>query len=275
MAAKKQTAKEKKGFNWRDERLPKLLGIILVLSAIYLAIAFVSYLYTWKMDQDKVLRFSWGMLFQSELSVQNWLGRLGALLSNMFFYWGFGLPSMILVVLLIRLGFDLITRKPLMPFLILARNSFAIMAFFSLVLEFLFRRSEFTWGGAFGESTCFWLTNFLGQIGLFLLILFSTGAYLIWRFNPNFDHLTLSNPFAGLDLPSMDFFKGVEDSDLAAKKNKNTDTSSHMREAFLKSLGAVCAPWWKPPVSKTCSPSAMGAITRSMWSRQHLKHCVR
>jgi len=60
MATKKQQVKEKgrKGFNWKDERLPKLVGIVLVLTAIYLAIAFVSYLYTWKMDQDKVLKFS-------------------------------------------------------------------------------------------------------------------------------------------------------------------------------------------------------------------------
>ena len=111
MASKKQKSGGKSaGFNWRDERVSKIAGVLLILSAIYLLIAFVSYLYTWKMDQDKVLKFSWGILMQGDLSVQNWLGRLGALVSNMFFYWGFGLPSMIVVVLLIRLGFDLLTR---------------------------------------------------------------------------------------------------------------------------------------------------------------------
>ena len=186
------------------------------MAAIYLAIAFVSYLYTWKMDQDKVLKFSWGMLFQGDLNVQNWLGRLGAIISNMFFYWGFGLPSMIVVVMLIKLGFDLVRRKSLIPFMVFARNSFVIMAFFSLLLEFIFRRSEFTWGGAFGESTCFWLTNFIGQIGLFFLLLFTMGAYIMWRFNPNFDNLTFSNPLANVSLPSvsMDFFKGMEDSEI-------------------------------------------------------------
>jgi S-DNA-T family DNA segregation ATPase FtsK/SpoIIIE len=260
MASKKQTTTEKgkKGLHWRDERWPKLLGIVLVLGAIYLAIAFVSYLYTWKLDQDKVLKFSWGMLFQADLSVENWLGRLGALLSNMFFYWGFGLPSMMVVVLLIRLGFDLITRKPLLPFFILARNSFVIMAFFSLVLEFLFRRSEFTWGGAFGESTCFWLTNFLGQIGLFFLLLFSLGGYVVWRFNPNLDHVTLGNPFAGLAFPNMDFFKGVEDSDISSKNTKQAldPTHSDVRDAFLRSIAEQPAkadtqadnPGGQPPV---------------------------
>jgi S-DNA-T family DNA segregation ATPase FtsK/SpoIIIE len=241
MGAKKQKPKEssRPRFNWRDERLPKIMGVILILAAIYLAIAFVSYLYTWKMDQDKVLRFSWGMLLQGELSVQNWLGRLGAIISNMFFYWGFGLPSMIFVVLLVRLGFDLVRRKPLLPFLIFARNSFVIMAFFSLLLEFTFRRSEFTWGGAFGESTCFWLTNFIGQIGLFFLLLFSMGAYLMWRFNPNFDNLTFSNPLSNVQfsMPSMDFFKGIEDSEIRPKKKSTVENiTDEIEELFLNTI---------------------------------------
>jgi S-DNA-T family DNA segregation ATPase FtsK/SpoIIIE len=79
MASKKQkTGSKSSGFNWRDERISKISGVLLILSAIYLLIAFVSYLYTWKMDQDKVLKFSFGILMQGDLNVQNWLGRLGA-----------------------------------------------------------------------------------------------------------------------------------------------------------------------------------------------------
>jgi S-DNA-T family DNA segregation ATPase FtsK/SpoIIIE len=239
MAAKKQKSKASlPSFNWKDERLPKIIGVILILAAIYLAIAFVSYMYTWKMDQDKVLKFSWGILFQGDLSVQNWLGRLGAITSNAFFYWGFGLPSMIFVVLLIRLGFDLITRKSLIPFMIFARNSFVIMAFFSLLLEFIFRRSDFTWGGAFGESTCFWLTNFIGQVGLFFLLLFTMGAYIMWRFNPNLDNLTFSNPLSGINMPSMDFFKGMDDGEINPKKNKGAveNLTAEIEDLFLQNL---------------------------------------
>ncbi len=242
MASKKQKPKESAfpRFNWRDERLPKILGVISILVGLYLAIAFVSYLYTWKMDQDKVLRFSWGMLLQGDLNVQNWLGRLGAIISNMFFYWGFGLPSMIMVVLLIKLGFDLVRRHSLVSFLIFARNSFVIMAFFSLLLEFIFRRSEFTWGGAFGESTCFWLTNFIGQIGLFFLLIFSFGAYIMWRFNPNFNNMTISNPLANISIPSlsMDFFKGMEENEIKPLKKKSAveNLTDDIEELFLQTL---------------------------------------
>lgn len=258
MAIKKQKPKEKSvpRFNWRDERWPKIIGVILVLTAVYLAIAFVSYLYTWKMDQDKVLKFSWAMLFQGDLSVKNWLGRLGAIVSNMFFYWGFGLPSIMFVVLFVRLGLDLLRRKSLFPFLIFARNSFVIMAFFSLTLEFAFRRSEFTWGGAFGESTCFWLSNFLGQIGLFFLLLFTMGSYILWRFNPNFDNLSFSNPLSGISLPSLDFFKGIEDAEIKPKKHKSAveNLTDEIEDLFLQTLrpsGAKSQEGAIPPTQTT------------------------
>lgn len=218
-------------FNWKDERIPKVVGVISVLTAIYLAIAFMSYIYTWKQDQDKVLQFSWSLLTQSELVASNWLGRLGAIISNAFFYWGFGLPSMIFVVLLTRLGFDLIRQRPLGPFWLLTRNSLIIMSFFSLLLEFVFRKSEFTWGGAFGESTCFWLTNFLGQVGLFFLLLFTIGTWFFWKYNPNLSMLTIENPFRHVEMPTWDFFKPYDDdadditSNISTKKEKQTETA--------------------------------------------------
>lgn len=210
-------SKKKKGskstMSWfKDERWRKIFGVFSILFAVYLAIAFTSYLYTWKYDQDKVLEFTFQSFFQSDLKVENWLGRLGAYLSNAFFYWGFGLPSILAVVLLFRLGFDLIRKRPLMPFMILTRNSIAIMAFFSLVFEFAFRSSNFTWGGAFGESTCFWLTNFIGSIGLFLLLFFSTLGYIFWRFNPNVESLAFNIPEGNFSLPFNDYidrFKGA------------------------------------------------------------------
>ena len=223
MSNKKQKPKSSSPskFSWRDERIPKVTGIILLLIAIYLSIAFTSYLYTWKADQDKVLNFSWRMLIQGNLSVDNWLGRLGAILSNAFFYWGFGLPSVVLVVLIAKLGYDLMVKNSLKPFFILARNSIVMMAFLSLFLETIFRKSEFTWGGAFGESTSFWLTNFMGQVGLFIFLLFISGVYFVWRFNPKFEQIQIDNPLSKISLPNLDFFKGIEDSDIVHQKPKS------------------------------------------------------
>ena len=201
MSAKKEKTKSsQQSSTWSDERWRKVFGIVSLLAAIYLAIAFVSYLYTWKFDQDKVLHFTWSSFFQKDLAVENWLGRLGAYISNAFFYYGFGLPSMVVVILLLRLGVDLIKRNPIKPLLILSRNLIAAMAFFSLVLEFTFRSSAFTWGGAFGESLCLWLTNFVGSVGLFLLLFASAFTFVVWRFNINLDQYSFALGRKNIDL---------------------------------------------------------------------------
>ncbi len=210
MARKKVKKKAvKKPFfslNFDDDRIPKILGIICIFLALYLAIAFVSYIYTWKVDQDKVLKYSWQFILQGDLSVENWLGRLGAIVSNMFFYWGFGLPSIVFVFLLVKLGKDLIIRRPLSEFWVVCKNSMLLMAFFSLILEFAFRNSSFSWGGAFGESTYVWMSNFVGNIGLLLLIILTIIGTSVWYFNPNLEQLAFEIP--GLSkLPGLEFLK--------------------------------------------------------------------
>ena len=85
------------GLRVNDERVPKIVGLILMFLAFYLLISFTSYLFTWEEDQDRVLQFSWGLLLE-DFKMSNWLGRLGAIVSNMFFYWGFGASSFLIVV---------------------------------------------------------------------------------------------------------------------------------------------------------------------------------
>ncbi|MBK8700576.1 MAG: DNA translocase FtsK [Saprospiraceae bacterium] len=234
MGSKKDKQKSStQGTGIPDERWRKLFGILSILSAIYLTIAFVSYLYTWKYDQDKVLHFTWSSFIQKDLAVENWLGRLGAFISNAFFYYGFGLPSMVVVILLLKLGVDLIKKNPMRPLFILARNLIAGMAFFSILLEFIFRSSGFTWGGAFGESLCLWLTNFLGTVGLFLLLLFSSFSYVVWRFNINLEQYQYS--LAGIGMPAafQSFSDRIEDF-LSKYRSDIPDAEAIVREPIKK-----------------------------------------
>jgi S-DNA-T family DNA segregation ATPase FtsK/SpoIIIE len=192
---KKKTRKRSNKKNLiQEERFRKIFGAISLFMALYLCVAFVSYFYTWKPDQDKVLQFSWEIIFQGGLQVDNWLGRFGAFISNMFFYWGFGIPSMAVIILLIKLGVDLLRKKSLLGFFQLSKIVFGIVLFSSVLFEYIFRSSNFSWGGAFGESACFWLSNFLGNVGLGLLFAFVIIGFLIWYFNPSFEQLELSIP---------------------------------------------------------------------------------
>jgi S-DNA-T family DNA segregation ATPase FtsK/SpoIIIE len=193
MAARKR--KKKKGqlslkLGLNDERVPKLLGVLCIFFAIYLFIAFTSYLFTWRADQSDVLYHSWELLGRSDIEMQNWLGRLGAIVSNMFFYWAFGLPSYVFIVILATSGLSLIRRIPLQALWPRFRQWLLLMAIFSVFLEFVARDAEFPWGGTFGEGVCAWLTSFVGTAGMIILLLFLLIGTIVWNVNPNFNEIT-------------------------------------------------------------------------------------
>jgi len=196
MAAKKKSKGllSQLSFNFEkfklDARVPKLLGFLCLLFAFYLFVAFSSYLFTWEADQDRVLQFSWGLLLQSDVEMSNWLGRLGAIFSNIFFFWGFGLPSYILVFMMSVIGLSFIKEEPLASHRLTLWYSFLGLIFLSILFEFTFQNSSFPWGGAFGEGVSSWLISFIGMIGTITLLLFCVLIGVVWAFNPNFSELT-------------------------------------------------------------------------------------
>lgn len=193
MAAKKKQSKESKQLALKkinDERVPKLLGLLCLFLAFYLLIAFTSYLFTWQIDQDKVLRFSWLEMIMAKMQVANWLGRLGAVTSNFFFFWLFGFPSYVLVFLIAVVGRNLIRRVALRKTVPTLRVGLLIMLFSSIFFEFLLPNAAFPWGGAFGESTSNWMKGFVGVAGMIILFLFMIVGLIIWFANPDFAEMT-------------------------------------------------------------------------------------
>jgi len=189
MAAKKRS--NQLSFNLgSDDRIPKLMGVLLLFLAAYLFIAFLSYLFTWTDDYDDVNSKPLGELFSEGFQASNLLGRLGAIVSNTFFWWGFGLPSFILAYLVAIYGWSMIKRVPLRVHLPLLRQSIVIMLLASVFLEFIFGDATFPWGGAFGEAVSEYMTSFVGVLGMIVLFLFIFVGIIVWFVNPNFNELT-------------------------------------------------------------------------------------
>ena len=166
----------------QDERFPKLMGLLCLFLTLYLFIAFSSYLFTWKEDMDKA---NWSVLL-SPHEMQNWLGRLGAVVSHQFFYWGFGAPSFIVVFLLFTTGMNLITEVGLKVLRPVYKRSLLTMLWTSFLLAFLFKNAEFPWGGAFGGVLVNTLDGLVGAVGTIAILLFIFMGYVIWNKNPNF-----------------------------------------------------------------------------------------
>src|SRR5579871_4978610 len=93
----------------KDERTHKITGAVFLLLAAFLFIAFTSYLFTWKEDQNMVFRGGWHVLTPShDAKASNLLGNLGALVSHLFFYKGFGLPSYLFCSFFFIVGVNLL-----------------------------------------------------------------------------------------------------------------------------------------------------------------------
>ena len=192
----------------KDERIFKLIGLLCIFIALYLFIAFTSYLFTWQLDQSHVLRHSWGFLSESEIGAANWLGRLGAIVSNMFFYWGFGLPSFIFVFVLGRMGLSIIRQRPFSENVPMLWNGFLMLLFSSILFHFIFRGYGFPYGGAFGQETTEWLLKFMGSVGLIALLIFAGFTAFIWANNPNFNELTIEKVIQDIRFFFEDLFSG-------------------------------------------------------------------
>lgn len=173
----------------RDERLSKILAIFCFMLALFILISSVSYFFTWKQDQDKILTHSWKILFLPKVVIYNWLGKLGALTSHVLFYYGFGLAALLMVPVLVHLGFRFLHRGGWLSFLRFSTHSMIIMSLLSMIFYYVFNSMEFPFGGSFGARNCEWIEGFMGPIGAGLSLMFGLLALLVWYYNPSMQSL--------------------------------------------------------------------------------------
>jgi S-DNA-T family DNA segregation ATPase FtsK/SpoIIIE len=88
----------------KDERTRKITGAILLMLCFFFLVAFTSYVFTWKEDQDKVFQHGISILAPNEYPIANLLGAFGAYVSHLFFYKGFGVASYLFCSFLFVVG---------------------------------------------------------------------------------------------------------------------------------------------------------------------------
>jgi len=203
MGKKKNSRPFWKRLNFKDERWTKVLGLFTLFFSILLLISMISYLFTWRFDQDKVLNFSWHIFFQKDLEVANTFGRLGAFLSHQVMYWSFGLPAFVLVYISLMYTWKWV-RNAKYSLAMKTLSALWIMVYSSVLLESLLGRFAFPFGGAIGEWIAFYLRNMLGMVGLIGLLLLIVAVIFIWNFNPDFSGLRMpSYQLSGGESPSI------------------------------------------------------------------------
>lgn len=237
MPPKKNKSTKSTSRSKADDRVPKIAGLVFILISIFLFIAFFSYLFTWEIDQSEVRRVNLDFFSMDQKVIANALGRFGAYVSYMFFDYGIGIASFVVVYLFAWVGFHLIKgKKPKKPIRVL-RNCFLIIVFSCIYLQFIFSSTGFSWGGAFGIGASTWLQNFIGNIGMIVLLLFGLIGMIIWYFNPNFEDVSFSSIWSNVKSFSSDVAESPNKTETF--KEKLTDavlTAREKRAEILKKL---------------------------------------
>ena len=174
-----------------DRRKTKsITGTILLLLSIYLFIAFVSYLFTWKQDQNLIIdkgffEFIFG---DTSTEVSNWLGKFGAWISHLFIYSWFGVASFAFSLLCFISGIRLLVNIRLLPLRKTYLVTFIGILWTSIFFG-LFSTDVHYLGGVFGHTMHAWLSSVLGEFGAVLLVLVVLFISIVALFNPDFKAL--------------------------------------------------------------------------------------
>jgi len=175
-AAKKNEAGSEPKKPWKFSKQHKVLfGTLLILFAISLLLAFVSFYIYGQNDQSAVDQLS-----DRTTTVENWLGKFGAYLADIFVYKGFGLASFLFVRLFFLTGaylvLDLSVKK--------LRNTWFWDLYAIVVIAVLFGFfANFLpeLGGIVGYEMNIFLQDFIGKAGTMLVLIFGLIVYLLFK----------------------------------------------------------------------------------------------
>jgi DNA segregation ATPase FtsK/SpoIIIE, S-DNA-T family len=173
----------------KDERLHRVVGLVLLLVSFYLFVSFFSYLFTWRQDQVKLLTFSWRTLFTKGHDFRNLMGSMGAFVSDFFIRGEFGLLSFIIAYLLGIYGINLLLNSRIINAKKHSGYGLFFLVYFSVALSFIFDingNSAFPFGGYFGITLNDWMTGFIGKIGMGALLVVVALAFAVLIYNLSF-----------------------------------------------------------------------------------------
>lgn len=172
------------------KRTKTIIGALLLLFACYFFLSCLSYLFTWKADQDRVIEKSLlDFLFEENTEpVNNWLGKIGAWTSHLFIYKWFGISSFTFSFIFFIIGFKWLLAIELLPITRSVINSIVLMIWSSLFFGYFAGTVNYL-GGSFGYHINNWLMFTLGKFGSLIFIVVLLYIVLVALFNPDFKAL--------------------------------------------------------------------------------------
>ncbi|WP_299782328.1 DNA translocase FtsK [uncultured Formosa sp.] len=202
-----------------------IFGSLLIILGIILGTAFLSYFFTGKADQSILNEFS-----ARNVEAENWVKKLGAYLSDIFVYRGFGIAAFIFSGLLIRSGLHVlldINRAKL------RRHWFwglYLTIWISIFFGF-FGEKHAILGGTVGFEINTFLQDYIGILGVSLLLFFGLIVYLAIRFKITIHSFIALFKSARKNI--SDELKSNKNEDSFAFDNSLTEEAEAIKSAYI------------------------------------------
>ena len=144
--------------------------------AIVLTFSFVSYLMKWKADQSQA-----GTMADRAIKSSNIFGKIGDWLGNLFIFESIGIAAFVVPFLCFVFGTLVFKKNYFKPWKTISHSLFFICwtpIFFGAVTN-----GEGVLGGVYGYQIMDYLKSYIGNFGLWLVIVVSFALYFVLEFN--------------------------------------------------------------------------------------------
>lgn len=249
-----------------------LIGLFIILLSIALLFSFISFFFHWKDDQSSLSEFA-----NRQEEVNNWLGKIGAFISNLMIFKGFGLAAFLFVKIFFTTGLYILLNISLVKLKRLWFWDLYAVLILSIFFGFFYNNIP-ELGGIVGYEMNIFLKDFIGSIGTSILLIFGILIYVVYKLKISIDYIReyLKNKSESIkkDIAELkpkrqiqnDELKDDIDLELNQDENwsittKNKDKKSKIiiddeviEEPFLKSSFEVNKDELKPTIANASEP---------------------
>ena len=207
-----------------------ITGIFLIFFSFLLIISMFSFLFNWQVDQSE-------LDIISNSNIQNYGKKIGLVLSNALIYNGFGLGSFVVPFLFCIYGLSLLINRVTKKLIEISINGLVICVWTSLFFSYILENKIY--GGVFGFEINTLLIEYIGDIGLILLLIFIILSFAILNFN-----IDLIEILVKLMKPNQDTESTIENFEETTPanqdNNKNINKNKEIKPTITKfsKLGA-------------------------------------
>ena len=163
--------------NYNKKRSREILfGSFLIIISFLLFISISSYFYTWEYDQSNINK-----ILDRNIDSKNILRKIGAEISHIFVYEGFGASSLVFSILLCITGLSLFFEFKKLSIL----NTWSWGLFYTILLSLILSQVKTVFpflGGTVGYEISDFIIDYTGVIGFWSIILFFTLFSMVIHF---------------------------------------------------------------------------------------------